>query len=103
MEPDAHGASDDDLSHLARAFREGNMSARDRLIQHKRERLRRLARRILGEYPGLRGREETDDILQIAMRRLDRALDEVELHSSTHLLRLGDLQTRAYLTECRLH
>jgi hypothetical protein len=58
-------------------LRVGDSSARDELATIARERLSRLARRMLGGYPGVARWEQTDDILQNAALRLCRALEEI--------------------------
>ena len=51
-------------------LRAGDASARDELLTMACERLRRLARKMLRGYPGVRRWEQTDDVLQNATLRL---------------------------------
>ncbi len=57
-------------------LRIGDDSAREELIGRSCERLRRLTRRMLRGYPGVRRWEQTDDVLQNALLRLHRSLAE---------------------------
>jgi RNA polymerase sigma-70 factor (ECF subfamily) len=47
------------------------------LIRHTQERLRLLTRQMLRRYPGLRQWEDTSDVFQNVLCRLDRALREL--------------------------
>jgi RNA polymerase sigma-70 factor (ECF subfamily) len=73
------------------------------LIEHTKERFRRLTRRMLAGYPNLRGLEETDDVFQAAMFRLVRALKKVMPESKDHFLRLGAVQIRRELVDLARH
>jgi RNA polymerase sigma-70 factor (ECF subfamily) len=55
-------------------LRSGDDSARDALFEAASQRLTRLARKMLRDFPGVGRWEETDDVLQNALVRLDRAL-----------------------------
>jgi RNA polymerase sigma-70 factor (ECF subfamily) len=58
---------------------------------------------MLGDYPGLHRWEDTDDVLQEAMLRLCRALDDVKPTSTRHFLRLAALQMRRQLIDLARH
>jgi|SRR5262245_22677176 len=77
--------------------------ARDRLIEHVCERLRRLTRQMLRRYPGVHRWEETDDVLQNALQRLYRAVAAETPESSRHLWGLAALQIRRELIDLARH
>jgi len=103
MKPNSKANEEEDLSRLVQAFREGKPFAQDKLIEHTKERFRRLTRRMLAGYPDLRGLEETDDVFQAAMFRLVRALKKVMPESKNHFLRLGAVQIRRELVDLARH
>src|SRR6516164_5702899 len=74
------GMSDQTTTRLIQAHLDrlhaGDAGARDGLIGVACERLRRLTRRMLGDFPGVRRWEETDDVLSEAVLRLCRALED---------------------------
>jgi RNA polymerase sigma-70 factor (ECF subfamily) len=99
-------SSDDRTSQLQRwidRLQAGDPAARDRLLESAAGRLRRLARKMLRGYPGVRRWEETDDVLQNALVRLWRALQEVPPHSARHFLHLAALQIRRELLDLARH
>lgn len=57
---------------------DGDGEARESLVQHACERLRRLTRKMLHGYPAVHRWEQTDDVLQNALLRLYRALAKVQ-------------------------
>ena len=59
-------------------LRSGDATARDELLAHAVDRLTRLTRKMLRDFPGVHRWEETDDVLQNAVLRLCRALEEVQ-------------------------
>jgi RNA polymerase sigma factor (sigma-70 family) len=58
---------------------------------------------MLRGHPGVRRWEETDDVLQNAMLRLDRALKDVALESSLHFWNLAALQINRELLDLADH
>ena len=70
----------------------GNLAARDRIIELCSHRLRSLAHRMLGRYPGVRRWEDTDDVFQNAAMRLHRALGAVGLESPRSVMALAATQ-----------
>lgn len=62
------------LCDLIARFQAGDNSALDALIRGTEERLAQFARRMLGNFPGVRAREQTEDVLQNALIRLTRSL-----------------------------
>ncbi len=58
-------------------LRGGDRGALDELLTAARDRLAQLARKMLKGYPGVARWEQTDDVAQNALIRLDRALHAV--------------------------
>jgi len=81
------------------ALARGDDSARDRIIEVCGERLRVLARRMLGRFPGVRRWDDTDDVFQSALLRLYRALGEVRPDSPSGLLALAVTQLKRELID----
>lgn len=73
------------------------------LLECARERLEALARRMLRGYPGVARWEQTDDVLQNAMVRLDRALKDEAVTTALHFFRLASTQVRRELTDLARH
>jgi RNA polymerase sigma-70 factor (ECF subfamily) len=78
-------------------WREGDVLAREDLFRQSRRRLRQLASNMLNRFPTVRCHEETDDVLQSALIRLDRALVDVHPTSVAHYISLSALQIRRQL------
>lgn len=74
-------------------------AVRNARLEFAQERLLKLTRKMLTAYPKLRRWEQTDDIFQKAMLRLNRALSEVEVASLQHFLNLAALQIRRELID----
>src|SRR6516165_9873798 len=55
----------------------GDRAAREELLQCIAHRVERLARKMLGRFPSVQGWAETGDVMQSAVLRLLRALEEV--------------------------
>jgi RNA polymerase sigma factor (sigma-70 family) len=79
--------------------RDGDRAARDELLAYAMERLCRLTRKMLAGYPGVRRWEDTDDVLQNALLRLCRALEEVHPESAREFFQLAALQIRRELID----
>ncbi|MFO0878347.1 MAG: ECF-type sigma factor [Gemmataceae bacterium] len=77
----------------------GDEQARNVLVNHAAERLRRLASHMLREYPGVKRWEETDDVWNAALSRLYRALETVRPATPLHFQRLAALQVRRVLLD----
>lgn len=84
-------------------LRNGDESARQALISSASERLVRLARRMLREYPRLARWEQTDDVLQNALLRLDRALKGISPANPREFFALAALQVRRSLLDLTRH
>jgi RNA polymerase sigma-70 factor (ECF subfamily) len=88
--------------HLER-MQAGDPAAREALFAHVRARLERLAGKMLQGYPGVRRWEQTDDVLQGALVRLLRALEEVRPASVRGFLGLAAEQVRRELLDLARH
>jgi RNA polymerase sigma-70 factor (ECF subfamily) len=84
-------------------LRAGDARARDELLTCASERLRRLTRKMLRDYPGVRQFEETDDVFQNAAVRLHRALCEAAPASGRDFIRLAAAQIRRELIDLARH
>ena len=80
-------------------LREGDDSARDRLIALAQGRFVALARAMLRRYPHVRRWEETDDLLQAALMRLHRGLAVVRPEGVPHFDNLAATQIRRELID----
>jgi RNA polymerase sigma-70 factor (ECF subfamily) len=80
-------------------LRAGDETARAALLECACDRLTRLAHRMLTGYPGVSRWEQTDDVLQNALIRLDRALKAVAPTSARDFFRLAAAQIRRELID----
>jgi RNA polymerase sigma-70 factor (ECF subfamily) len=87
---------------LARA-RAGDAAARDELLRACWGRLERLARAMLGRFPGVRRWADTGDVLQAALLRLLRALEQVPVTSTRDFFGLAAEQMRRELLDLARH
>jgi RNA polymerase sigma factor (sigma-70 family) len=87
------------LHALIHQYREGDVAALNTLISRTAERLERLARRMLRDYPGVRAREETGDVLNSALVRLQNALREANPMSVRQYYALAAEQIRRELLD----
>ena len=93
-----------DTTGLLRRLGAGCDRARSDLIAHSCDRLRRVARRMLGEdFSRLRRWEQTDDVLQNSLLRLNRALAACAPESSAHFWNLAARLIRRELTDLARH
>jgi RNA polymerase sigma-70 factor (ECF subfamily) len=92
-----------DTTHLLNLLRAGDESAREALICHAWERLRTLSSQMLKGYRVLQGVEETDDVLQNALIRLDSALRAESPESGRHFFNLASLQIERALKDLARH
>ncbi|MCI0458586.1 MAG: sigma-70 family RNA polymerase sigma factor [Gemmataceae bacterium] len=84
-------------------MRAGDASARDELLRAVSQRLERLARQMLRRFPGVARWEQTDDVLQNALLRLLRALQEVRPASMRDFFGLAATQMRRELLDLARH
>jgi RNA polymerase sigma-70 factor (ECF subfamily) len=82
---------------------QGDEAARDELLALASDWLRRLAAVMLGDYPRVRRWEQTDDVLQNALLRLWRALQEVRPGTAREFCGLATLQIRRELVDLARH
>lgn len=81
----------------------GDGSAKEELIKHSLERLRRLARKMLHENQAVRRWNETDDVFQNALIRLNRALQTERPESTRRFVGLAATQIRRELIDLWRH
>jgi RNA polymerase sigma-70 factor (ECF subfamily) len=81
----------------------GDDSARAALLESAFERLTRLARKMLKSYPRVGRWEQTDDVLQNALIRLDRALRDAAPGTARDFFRLAAVQVRRELIDLARH
>ncbi len=91
--------SDTQLQRLIDLVLDGDRAAREALLAHAGDRLLRLTRKMFHGHPGLRRWEQTDDVFQGAMIRLNRALAEVPVESVRHFFNLAAVQVRRELLD----
>ncbi|MEZ6066402.1 MAG: RNA polymerase sigma factor [Planctomycetaceae bacterium] len=84
--------------HLARLLN-GERSAVNDLLEHAAIRLQHLTRKMLAGFAQVRRFEQTDDVLQNALIRLSRALEDATPEDSRHFFRLAALQIRRELID----
>jgi RNA polymerase sigma factor (sigma-70 family) len=84
-------------------IRGGDLAARDELLRNICGRMERLARKMLGRFPGVHRWVETDDVLQNALLRLLRALQEVQPGSTREFFGLAAEQMRRELLDLARH
>jgi len=88
-----------DLRALLDRSRAGDRSAREALSQSVYRRLEQLARQMLRRFPAVRFHEETGDVLNAAMIRFLKALDDVSIHDARHFYALAAEQIRRELLD----
>jgi RNA polymerase sigma-70 factor (ECF subfamily) len=81
----------------------GDPKARDELLAHCRQRLRLLTHQMLRRFPGVHKWEDTSDVLQNVLVRLDRAMSAVQIATVQDFLRLAAAQIRRHLIELARH
>ena len=82
---------------------QGEDAARDELLALASSWLRRLVVVMLGDYPRVRRWEQTDDVLQNALVRLWRALQDVRPATPREFCGLATLQIRRELVDLARH
>jgi RNA polymerase sigma-70 factor (ECF subfamily) len=97
MEPISHSTTQ--IQHCLDRLAQGDEAARNELLACTCERLTRLARKMLRDFPDVQRWEQTDDVCQNASLRLWRALGEVPLTDARHFFRLAALQIRRELLD----
>ena len=84
-------------------LRAGDPAARGELLRVSRERLKMMTRKMLRGFPGVARWEQTDDVLQNALMRLERSLAEVALDRPHDFLNLAATQIRRELIDLARH
>jgi RNA polymerase sigma-70 factor (ECF subfamily) len=84
-------------------IRDGDLSARDEMLRAVHARLERLARKMLRRFPAVGRWEESGDLLQNAVLRLLRALEDVEPTSVRDFFGLAAEQMRRELLDLARH
>jgi RNA polymerase sigma-70 factor (ECF subfamily) len=91
------------IEDLLPRLRRGDAAARDELLECAWGRLERLARKMLGTYPGVGRWEGTGDVLNAAAMRLHRALQNMTPSSALHFFHLAAMQIRHELIDLARH
>jgi RNA polymerase sigma factor (sigma-70 family) len=97
------GGQTTELQLLLDGWAEGDVAARDRLLDRAGQRLLALTRRMLRGYPHLRRWEQTDDVFQSAVLRLYRSLGDVRPDSIGQFFGLAATQIRRTLIDLARH
>jgi RNA polymerase sigma-70 factor (ECF subfamily) len=89
------------LAQCLEQLNNGDLAARDRIVEVCGERLRHLTHKIISRYPGVRRYDDTDDVFQGAIMRLHRALGQMALagESPRSLMALGAIQIHRELVD----
>ena len=87
------------MSEMLRRLRHGDAAARGDLIACACERMREIAHRMLRTFPAVRRWDETDDVVQNAALRLERALRDTVPAEPQGLVGLAALQVRRELLD----
>jgi RNA polymerase sigma factor (sigma-70 family) len=95
--------TDTELQRLIDLAINGDGTAREALLDHAKDRLLRLTKKMFHGKPDLRRWEQTDDVFQNAMIRLHRALAEVKVESVRHFFNLAAVQVRRELLDLAKH
>jgi RNA polymerase sigma-70 factor (ECF subfamily) len=98
--------TDQPTAHLQRCLERlqaGDEAARKELLNGVCERLTQMTRTMLKDYRRLRRWEESGDVLQNALVRLDRALQQVTPATLRDFYRLATLQIRRELIDLARH
>ena len=80
-------------------LRGGDEAARAELLNCACERLRRLTRKMIKGYPKVHRWEQTDDVLQNAVLRLQRTLQQLPVETARDFFRLAALHIRRELLD----
>lgn len=99
MVPPDVATGDTRLQSLVESVRQGDQKARELLLAHVCDRLLILTRRMFHGRPGLQRWEQTDDVFQNSMLRLQKALESTDLQSARHFLNLATVQIRRELID----
>ena len=84
-------------------MRAGDLAAREEMLRRLSARLERLARKMLRRYPRVQRWTDTEDVLQNALLRLLRALEQVQPGSMREFFGLAAEQMRRELLDLAKH
>jgi len=87
--------SNTQIQSLIERVQKGDPGSKEALLDHACERLLRLTRKMPGNYPSLRRREQTDDVFQNSMLTLHRSLEKMDIPSSPAFFQSGSSPHRA--------
>jgi len=87
------------MKNLLIKWRAGDPVARNELLRASLNRLEKLARRMLRDFPIVRNNEQTGDILSRSVLRLMRSLGEVEFQSTADFFGLATTHIRRELLD----
>lgn len=91
------------LHNLIDRIQGGDDVARDELLRRVCDRLERLCRKMLGRFPGVRRWEQTGDVLQNALMRLLRSLQQIRPASTRDFFGLAAEHIRRELIDLARH
>lgn len=91
------------LHNLIDRIQGGDDAARDELLRRVCDRLERLCRKMLGRFPGVRRWEQTGDVLQNALVRLLRSLQQIRPASTRDFFGLAAEHIRRELIDLARH
>jgi RNA polymerase sigma-70 factor (ECF subfamily) len=92
-----------DLIELMPLIKNGDVEAKNRLIKLAGNRLTRLARKMLQQFPGVRRLEETGDICQSCAVRLCNSLERMEITSTREFFNVAATLMRRELIDLSRH
>src|SRR5579875_2476938 len=99
--PQKHFGNTTRIGQLLERIEAGEIGAREELLREAQERLRRLAHKMLNQFPRLRdrGRVETGIVLDDVLMELVSAFDEVQFKSPKHFINLCAEKVRQTLLD----
>jgi RNA polymerase sigma-70 factor (ECF subfamily) len=92
-----------ELEDHLRRMNTGDRQAREQLFRHVSARLERLARKMLRQFPSVQRWCQTDDVLQGALARLLRSLEQIAPASLRELFALSTTMIRRELIDLARH
>jgi len=95
--------SDEEIQRLIDLSNGGDKQARERLIEFTANRLHKLSRTMLADFPAVQRWEQTDDVRQKATLELHKALQTVRLDSPRHFFSLAAQKIRWALIDLKRH
>jgi len=82
------------IQHWLDRLHAGDPNARNEIIRHAQDRLLRLTRQMLGGFPAVHRWEETSDVCQNVLLRLDGALRKIDLRTPRDFFTLAATHIR---------